>query len=121
MFERTMKAAEAFKSSASSDLNINIAIVFSVGITIFMISMIVYFSVYEKRQKLEAFKQKLDKTDLSDAKKREVFKYLSNKYHGYMIPFFLFEKIAVDAMKHAGIENPKDTFHKVKEVRKYSK
>lgn len=115
-----MKAAEAFKSSAMSDININIAIVFSVTVAIFLIGMIIYFSAYEKRQKLEAFKRKLDRADMDDEKKKIIFKYLSNKYHGYMVPFFLFEKIAVDAMKQAGVENPENIFQKVKEIRKHT-
>lgn len=120
MFDRTMEAARAFKTSASSEINIHASTIFIVTITLFLITMIVYFSIQEKKKKLSSFKRKLEKVKISEEKKKKIFQHINQKYHGYTVPFFLFEKIAIESMEEAGVKDPKALFKKLKEIRKYS-
>jgi len=117
MFDRAKIAADSFNRTNSGVMNINISMIFIIGLFILIIVSIIIFNHLEKKSKFEIFKKRLERSGLSKKQKKIVFKYLEEKYHGYLLPFFLFEKIALKALKAADIENPEETYKKIKKIK----
>ncbi len=117
MFDRAKIAADSFNRTNSDVMNINISMVFTIGLFISIVGLIIIFNYLEKKSKFEIFKKRLQKSGLNEKQKKIVFKYLEEKYHGYLLPFFLFEKIAIKALNAAGVENPKETYKKIEKIK----
>lgn len=117
MFDRAKIAAESFNQTNSSGLNISISTIFGLTFFAIIIALILVFNYIEKKSKFDIFKRRLAQSGLSKKEQKIVFKYLENRYHGYLIPFFLFKKIAIDALKKAGVKNPEEVFNKIEKIK----
>ena len=98
-------------------MNINISMVFMIGLFISIVGFIIIFNYLEKKSQFEIFKKRLEKSSLNEKQKKLFLNIQKRNIIVIFYPFFLFEKIAIKALNAAGIENPEDIYQQIKKAK----